>query len=76
MTGLVREAIAAGARRQSQLGGGRSDEVAGQATVAWRTVGAWAAQDTKWSSSDPGTNKALRNFGTMLDFFDYSGVVV
>ena len=30
--------------------------------------------DTKWTVSDPEVNKIYRNYGVMLDFFDYSGV--
>lgn len=30
--------------------------------------------DTKWTTSDPNVNRYYVNYGTMLDFFDYSGV--
>lgn len=33
-------------------------------------------KDNEYQSSDPEKNKILRNFGTMQDFFDYSGVFV
>lgn len=33
-------------------------------------------EDTQWTARDEGTNKMLRNYGTMLDFFDYSGMRV
>ena len=33
-------------------------------------------EDTQWTARDESTNKMLRNYGTMLDFFDYSGVRV
>ena len=32
--------------------------------------------DTKWTSSDDYKNRIMFNHGTMLDFFDYSGVFV
>lgn len=32
--------------------------------------------DTKWTKADPEENKVFLNFGTMIDFFDYSGVRV
>ena len=31
---------------------------------------------TKWTSPEPFVNKIYMNYGTMLDFFDYSGVRV
>ena len=33
-------------------------------------------RDNEYQSSDPAKNKVLKNFGTMQDFFDYSGVFV
>ena len=33
-------------------------------------------KDTKWTSRNEEKNKVFFNYGTMLDFFDYSGVVV
>lgn len=32
--------------------------------------------DTKWTSRNEDKNRIYFNYGTMLDFFDYSGVVV
>ena len=33
-------------------------------------------EDNEYQSSDPAKNKVFKNFGTMQDFFDYSGVFV
>lgn len=33
-------------------------------------------KDTKWTKIDPEENRIFANFGTMVDFFDYSGVRV
>jgi hypothetical protein len=30
--------------------------------------------DSKWTHSNPEINKIYKNYGTMIDFFDYSGV--
>ena len=48
---------------------GRSKMMAGQPVQKPR-------EDTQWTARDESTNKMLRNYGTMLDFFDYSGVRV
>ena len=33
-------------------------------------------QDTKWTARNEDKNRIFFNYGTMLDFFDYSGVVI
>jgi len=33
-------------------------------------------RNTKWTSEDPQENTFFYNYGTMLDFFDYSGARV
>ena len=33
-------------------------------------------KESKWTSRNEDKNRVYFNYGTMLDFFDYSGVVV
>jgi hypothetical protein len=33
-------------------------------------------KETKWTSRNEDKNRIFFNYGTMLDFFDYSGVVI
>ena len=40
------------------------------------TGGPSAPEDSEWTARDPRVNRLLKNYGTMLDFFDYSGVAV
>jgi len=61
---------------------GRDEKVeneGGQSEIrggTWLAVAAYANQDSRWNAKDPTINRVLKNYGTMLDFFDYSGVVV
>jgi hypothetical protein len=35
-----------------------------------------SGRNTKWTSENPQENTFFNNYGTMLDFFDYSGARV
>ena len=49
----------------------------GQNEQKFETVGVQKPREnTYWTAKDDDTNKMLKNYGTMLDFFDYSGVRV
>lgn len=53
----------------------RLDAEANDAVQTWKD-GTQILRKTKWTTTDPVANKVYFNYGTMLDFFDYSGVRV
>jgi len=76
VTSLVRRAAAEGRGATEDLVDKEGGQQEPTRANVWGPRAMAALGDTQWTSSDPGTNRMLRNYGTMLDFFDYSGVSV
>jgi hypothetical protein len=76
VTGLVRRAATEGRGPVDEHVEPEGGSAEPRRTAVRGPAAASARVDTAWTARDPATNRMLRNYGTMLDFFDYSGVVV
>jgi len=76
VTSLVRRAAATGRGGTDDLVDKEGGQLEARRAGARGQEATAPRQDTEWTARDPGRNNMLRNYGTMLDFFDYSGVDV
>ena len=63
-------------KTMKMLGNSKEESLHKSSTIIFDDKPNKEIKESKWTSRNEDKNRVYFNYGTMLDFFDYSGVVV